>query len=141
MKRLLAILIILSTILTVCGCSKPKKNTDKTDKDVTLTFDTVTLTFIYGDKDIRVTLEDDEAKKVIAILDGSSYDSVSSGVPSCGFDKNISLKVGDRVFAIACDTCNYLQDMGNLRYFSIPKEDMKYIHSLFEKQGGYFPCI
>ena len=131
MKRFFAVFIILVVLISICGCAKTNinKNAD------------VTLNFIYGDKDIRVTLEDDEAEKVIAILNGNNYAPIASGIPSCGFDKNISLKVGGRVFAIACDTCNCIQDLGNLRFFDIPKEDMEYIHSLFEKHGGKFPCI
>ena len=131
MKRLLTVLIILVVLFSLCSCSETSvsKNSE------------VTLTFIYGEKNIRVTLEDDEAEKVINILNGNNYDPVSFGVPSCGFDKNISLKIGGRTFAIACDTCNCIQDLGNLRYFDIPKEDLEYIHSLFEKYGGYFPCI
>ena len=131
MKRFFAVLMVLVVLVSICGCTKTsvKKNAD------------VTLSFVYGEDNISVTLEDDEAKKVIDILNGNNYDPISSGVPSCGFDKNISLKIGGRTFAIACDTCNCIQDLGNLRYFDISKEDMEYIHSLFEKNGGYFPCI
>ena len=131
MKRLFVVLMILVVLVSICGCSKTSVNKNSE----------VTLTFIYGEENIRVTLEDDEARKVVNILNGNNYDPISSGVPSCGFDKNISLKVGGRTFAIACDTCNSIQDLGNLRYFDIPQEDMDYIHSLFEKYGGYFPCI
>ena len=131
MKRLFVVLMILVVLVSICGCSKTSvnKNSD------------VTLTFIYGEENISVTLEDDEARKVVNILNGNNYDPFSFSVPSCGFDKDISLKVGGRTFAIACDTCNCIQDFGNLRYFDIPKEDMEYIHSLFEKYGGYFPCV
>lgn len=131
MKRLIAVLLILVVMLSICGCSKTSVSKDAD----------VTLTFIYRDENILVTLEDDEAQKVIDILNGNNYGPIFSGVPSCGFNKNISLKVGDRVFAIARDTCNSIQDLGNLRFFDIPQEDMYYIHSLFEKYGGYFPCI
>ena len=86
-------------------------------------------------------MEAHEAEKIIDIIDGSEYDPFYSGIPSCGFDKNVSLKVGDRVFAIAPDTCNVIQDLSNLRFFSVSDEDMEYIHSLFEKYGGCFPCI
>lgn len=131
MKRLFAVLMILFVVISIYGCSKTSVNKDSD----------VTLTFIYGDANISVTLEEDEAVTVIDILNGNNYNSIFSGIPSCGFDKNISLKVDGRTFAIACDTCNCIQDFGNLRYFDIPKEDMGYIHSLFEKYGGYFPCI
>ncbi|MBQ2445561.1 MAG: hypothetical protein II272_03880 [Oscillospiraceae bacterium] len=131
MKRLLVIFVILFLMVAVCGCSKTSVREDAD----------VTLTFICGDKDISVTLEDSEAEKVVDILNGNDYAPVSSGLRSCGFDKNVSLKVGGHVFAIACDMCNNIQDLGNLRYFSVTQEDMEYIRSLFEKHGGYFPCI
>ena len=131
MKQFFAVLMILVLLISICGCSKTSVSNNAD----------VTLSFVYGDDNIRVTLEDDEAEKVIDILNGNDYNPFSSGVPSCGFDENISLKVGRRTFAIACDTCNTVQDLGNLRYFNIPNEDMEYIHSLFEKYGGYFPCI
>ena len=131
MKKLLAIVVVLLIAASVCGCTQTSvdKNAD------------VTLTFIYGDANIDAALEKEEAARVIQILDGKNYISVIDGTPKCGFDENISLKVGNRVFAIACDTCNCVQDMGNLRYFDIPQEDMEYIHTLFEKYGGYFPCV
>lgn len=131
MKRYFAFFIVLVVLVSICGCTQTSvnKNAD------------VTLSFVCGEDNIRVTLEDDEAERVIDILNGNNYAPVLSGVPSCGFDKNISLKIGGRTFAIACDTCNCIQDLGNLRYFDIPKEDMDYIHSLFEKYGGYFPCV
>ena len=131
MKRFFAVLMILVLLISICGCSKTSVSNNAD----------VTLSFVYGDDNIRVTLEDDEAEKVIDILNGNDYNPISSGTPSCGFDKSICLQVGGRVFAVACDTCNCIQDLGNLRYFDIPKEDMDYIHSLFEKYGGYFPCI
>ena len=131
MKQFFAVLMILVLLISICGCTKTSVSNNAD----------VTLSFVYGDDNIRVTLEDDEAEKVIDILNGNDYNPFPSGVPSCGFDKNISLQVSGRAFAIACDTCNCIQDLGNLRYFSIPQEDMDYIHSLFEKYGGYFPCI
>ena len=131
MKRYYAIFIILVLMLSICGCSQTS-----VDKDAD-----VTLTFIYGEENISVTLEDNEAEKIVDILSENNYDPHFSGAPSCGFNKNISLKVGNRIFAIACDTCNCIQDLGNLKYFDIPKADMEYIHSLFEKYGGYFPCV
>ncbi len=130
MKRFISAFLVL-VALFLCGCTQTSVSEGED----------VVLTFVYMEADIRVTLETEEAEKVISILDGNDYASIGSGIPSCGFDENISLTVDGRVFAVACDTCNYLQDMGNYRYFSIPKEDMAYIHSLFQKYGGYFPCV
>ncbi len=131
MKRLFLILIVAAFMFSICGCSSTHLNTSAD----------VTLTFIFGEENICVTLEADEAKNVIRILNGRSYSSIASGMPSCGFNPNVSLSVGGRSFAIACDTCNCVQDLSNLRFFDISQEDVEYIHSLFEKYGGYFPCI
>lgn len=131
MKRTLCIALVFFMLLAFCGCSKTSVNKDST----------VTLNFVYRDKNINVTLTDEEAANVIRILDGNTYHSVFSGVPSCGFNKNVSIKVGNRAFAIACDTCETIQDLGNLRFFSISAEDNAYIRGLFEKYGGFFPCI
>ena len=131
MKRLCAILGVLVLVISLCACSKTSvdRNAD------------VTLTFVYQEENICVTLEENEADRVIAILDGKRYDSVFCGIPSCSFHENISVRVGDRIYAIARDTCNCVQDLENLRFITISIEDMEYIHTLFAKYGGYFPCI
>jgi len=131
MKRLWIIFTVLATALSFCGCTETKVNQNAN----------VTLTFVYGDVNVSVSLPEEECEKVIAILNGNKYDPLASGVPACGFDKNISLTVGNRVYAIARDTCGTVQDLGNLKYFSISQEDVEYIHTLFQKHGGYFPCI
>ena len=131
MKRLCAMLVVFAVMISFCACSKTSVNANAD----------VTLNFIYAEENISVPLDTDEAEKVIEILNGNLYDPIFSGVPSCGFDKNVSVKIDNRFFAIACDTCNCIQDLGNLRYFEIAAEDMEYIHALFEKYGGYFPCV
>lgn len=131
MKRIWIISLFLLVMISLCACGRT--TVDQTAE--------VTLTFIYGDENISVTLAAEEAEQVRDILDGCSYDSRFAGIPSCGFHENISLRVGNRVFAMARDTCNCIQDLDNLRYFHIPIEDMEYIRSLFEKNGGYFPCL
>ena len=102
---------------------------------------TVILLFNCGAEDINIILTEDEANNIVSILDGNRYNSLFDGAPACGFDKSVSLKIENRVYAIALDSCNHILDYGNLRYFSIKNEDMEYIHALFQKYGGYFPCV
>ena len=131
-KQLRVVLLILVIIFSLYACSKTRVAADQN----------VTLLFIYEDKNITATLTDEEAAKVIEILNGNTYDPLFLiGYPSCGFWNTVALKVGDRTFSIASDGCNCIRDLGNLMYFDIPEEDMAYIHSLFEKYGGYFPCV
>jgi len=129
MKRFLCLLLSVLMLFMLTACYTNVKSGKK-----------VTLTYIYGEKNISVELPEDEAEKVIEILDGNHYDPTSA-IPSCGFDKDISLKVGMRTYAIACDTCKIIQDLGNLKYFAVTEDEIAYIHSLFEKYGGHFPCI
>ena len=131
MKRFLAILLLVSMIPALCGCAKTNVSQSAN----------VTLIYQFGGKNITVSLEPEEAEKVVGILDGNSYDPVWSGIPSCGFSSDIALNVNGRVYAVARDTCNKMQDMGNLRYFSVSEDEIDYIHDLFKKYGGKFPCI
>ena len=130
-KQLRIILLILVIVFSLYACSKTRIAADQD----------VTLLFIYEDKNITATLTDEEAAKVIEILNGNTYDPILLGYPSCGFRKDVALKVGNRRFSIASDACNCIYDASRLHYFDIPKEDMAYIHALFEKYGGYFPCV
>jgi len=131
-KRLCIGLLILVIILSLCFFSKTRVNANEI----------VTLIFVYEEENINVTLTNDESAKVVDILDGNTYDpTILIGYPSCGFHENVALKVGNHRFAIASDTCNCVLDLGTHLYFDIPQEDMEYIHSLFEKYGGYFPCV
>ncbi len=131
MKRLFSIFIVLTLLLTLCGCKKTSINKGAD----------ITLTFVYKSDNINVVLEDSESEKIISILDGNRYISIFSAAPSCGFSENVSLKIGNQIFAIARDNCNNIHDITNSKYFDISKEDMDYIRSVFIKYGGYFPCV
>ena len=132
MKKIVLFLILLPLLVVFfTGCERTDVP-EKTD---------VVLTFIYCDENISVKLSPEESGKVVHILNNNAYSPAFAGIPSCGFDENISLTVANRTYAIACDECNYVQDMGNLRYFSLSSEEMAEIRSLFASYGGYFPCV
>lgn len=132
LKQLWVVLLILIIIFSLYACSKTRVAGNQD----------VTLLFIYEDKNITATLTDEEAAKVIEILNGKTYDpTILLGSPSCGFWEDVALKVGERTFSIASDGCSCIRDGSNRMYFDIPEEDMAYIHALFEKYGGYFPCV
>ena len=64
MKRLISVTAVLALVVLVCSCSNVTVGAN----------DDVLLTFICGEKNISVTLEADEAEKIIDIIDGSEYD-------------------------------------------------------------------
>ena len=131
MKRLFSFLLIPTVILLFFVCSQTKVSRNAP----------VTLDFVYEETNIHVTLTDQEAARVIEILNGNTYDPILLGYPACGFWEEVVLKLGNRRFSIASDGCNCIFDVSRYHYFDIPAEDMAYIHSLFEKYGGYFPCV
>ena len=131
LQRYISVILLLLLPFLLTACDRTQLQADNS----------VELTFIYCDSNIQVSLTPEESAKVVDILGGNTYDPIWAGIPSCGFDENISLKVGNRTFAIACDTCAHVQDCNNLKYFAISKSDMEYIHKLFESYGGSFPCV
>ena len=124
----LLLVVLLSSLLSGCTQTRVEKDSE------------VTLIFQYGDMNICESLSPEESERIKDILDGNLY-TLFDGIPSCGFHKTVSLQVGNRTYAIASDTCHYIQDMGNLRYFTVSAEEMDYIHNLFASYGGYFPCV
>ena len=130
MKRLFAMLMLFVFVLSLCGCAS------SSSIGTMVMLLPVHLHFNYGDQSVNMILPPEEAEAVKEILDGKSYDPIGS-IPSCGFDIDISLQVGFQYYGIALDQCNCVSDYSSLQYFSIPKEDMEYIHSLFEKYCGF----
>ncbi|MBR4309240.1 MAG: hypothetical protein IKT58_06570 [Oscillospiraceae bacterium] len=130
MKKLICLSLVLVILCSLCACAKTVVEEEQE----------VTLHFVFDEAETHARLAEDEAAHVIEILNGKRYDIVVD-TPICGFDKNISLQVGERTYAIARDTCTYILDCGNMRYFVVSVEDMDYIHALFEQYGGSFPCV
>ena len=126
MKRLICFFLMISCLMSLAGCRETKISEDAT----------VTLHF----NDIVQELTAEESAKVIEILNGNPYDPLS-GVPACGFSKEVSFDIGGRFYAVAMDTCNNMQDLGTLRFFPVTEDEINYTHALFEKYGGYFPCV
>jgi len=131
MKRVICILLVFVVTFGCIGCGKT--NVSATSE--------ATLNFNNLEENIHVTLTDTEAETVVRILRGNRYDPRWAGVPSCGFSEEISLEVNNCAYAIARDDCNYIMDCSAQRYFTISQKEMTEIRALFEKYGGYFPCV
>ena len=83
----------------------------------------------YG-ADVSAVLTAEESKNIKDILKNAK----PSGNLSCGFNFNVSIKIGTRVYLIAQDGCASYQYF--LRYYDISNEDIDYIHDIFDKYGG-----
>ena len=124
------IIIILSAILVaivLVSCSRIGNIPDTAN---------AVLTFKYNDSNIEVSLSEKESKTIRSIFNGRN---LYTDTPSCGFSEEVSIRFGDMVFCIACDNCAIIKY--NDCYFSVSDNDREVINSIFEKYGGFFPCI
>ena len=132
MSRLLKITfcILLTAALTfgLLGCAKVSIKNDVS----------ATLKFIYGDKNVTEALTEVESEQIKAIFNGKVLYSDS---PSCSFSENISIVLGDQVFAIACDDCNIVKDCQSEKFFNVSEAEKEIIIDIFKNHGGYFPCV
>jgi hypothetical protein len=124
MKRLCAILILLVVMILFGGCSKTNvvKNAD------------VSLIFLYEEENIRVTLEDDEAENVIAILDGNDYDPGFYGIPACGFSRSYAIEIDGVRYMLAWDSCGVLcaeSSQASKSYINISDSDRDIMEVIF----------
>ena len=94
------------------------------------------LNYNYNNKHISVTLTNSESN---TIKDMFNNKELYFDEPSCGFDKNISIKFENDYYCIACDSCGVIK-IGD-KYFNISNSDRSKIEEIFKKYGGKFPCV
>lgn len=129
MKKVVAFLLAIVLMFSLSSCGLGSRVHLDRDSEARLIFN-----------DIDVKLTDEEADKVIEIFDeAEKKDIFTNGVPSCGFSDDVALVIGLQRFCIAGDTCGTVQI--GFSYIDLDKEDIEYIHKLFEKYGGHFPWI
>ena len=96
MNRFVCLCLVLALVCLLCSCSQVSVSENAA----------VSLTFVYNDISIFQELTGDEAAQMISIFQGKTFDPFTMSVPSCGYTKDVSIKIGSQVFAVACDTCN-----------------------------------
>ena len=126
MKKLALFLVLLFVCILIASCMKVNNIPDTN----------AVLVFKYSDKNIEVALSSDESKTIKGIFDQKR---LYADNPSCGFSEDISIRFGDLVFCVACDGCATVRL--NDRFFSVSDSDRAVIDQLFEKYGGFFPCV
>ena len=97
----------------------------------------VYVVFQYGSKDIYEKVSDSEAQQVTQIL--NAHITFDDPVPSCGFDDNIALIIGDKRFCIARDNCPTVRYNG--KYFNVSQKQIDTLRNIMRSYGAYFPCV
>lgn len=96
------------------------------------------LTYSYGDIYIWEELYGKDVADVVEILNGKLEHNDN---PACGFDDEISITIGGRTFALACDSCGVVKDCTTGKYIYISDGERDILESLFTSRGGKFPCV
>ena len=132
MKRMLCILVAVVLLLSLAGCMPISISDGATGKVV----------YDYNGVSFEDDLTADEVAFVAKILNGKSQDAgLFSGVPSCGFDRDIAIIIGGTRYALACDKCGTLQNCSTLAYIHISDSERQILEEIFTSRGGKFPCI
>jgi len=99
-----------------------------------------TLNFKHMKAEVKEKLTANEKLELIHMFNGKRL-ILSKAIYSCGFSEDISITIGDCVFHIARDTCNTIYFANAGKYFEVSQKDRLKITQIFEKHGGYFPCV
>lgn len=94
--------------------------------------------FIYGDMKIERKISDKNLNRLIDVFEGKTLKIDS---PSCGFTENVSVKIDNKTFCIACDTCGVIYLLEEDKYFYLSDEENETIRKILESYGFEFPCI
>ena len=104
-------------------------------------WDSLILRFVYGDKDIRVALSVEESRALKKIFFNEKTPRANK--PSCKITENVSIRMEHEsetlIFCVACDMSPIINIQNS--YLKISEDEQKCIYQIFEKYGGFFPCV
>ena len=105
------------------------------------------IVFVYIDKNINEKLAIEDAEILMNIVNGKR---LFWDYPSCGFTPDISFRFENMIFSVAKDTCTIIRvetkhevrmRKAMKRHIYITKEERQKVEEIFNKYGGYFPCV
>lgn len=94
--------------------------------------------FIYNDIQVETKISDQDLSQLTEVFEGKFLITDS---PSCSFTEDVSLKIDNKTFCIACDTCGNIYLLEEDKYFHLSDEENKTIRKILENYGFKFPCI
>lgn len=94
--------------------------------------------FSYVDTEVNTALETADSTALAEIFNGKW---VFPDSPSCGFGEDVSVRIDDLTFCIACDTCPVIYVKEKDCYMHLSKEEIETVHTILESYGFVFPCI
>lgn len=132
MKKAMGLILVFMLTLGLFGCNRVLLSPNAEGKVI----------YNYDGISFEDDLTDEEVQAVVQVLEGKERDTgFLQGIPSCGFDTEIAIIIGGRKFALACDGCGTVQDLGALGYIHISGAEQDILEKIFTSRGGEFPCI
>lgn len=103
--------------------------------------DTAIARYVYADKNITAEISTEDMKDIAEILDGKRLSIFD--LPSCGFDENVAVVIGNKTFCIACDDCAtiFYKDKVIKGYINLETDENKKIRTILESYGFVWPCV
>ncbi len=103
--------------------------------------DTATARYIYNDKNITAKISTEDMKNIAEILNGKHISLFD--LPSCGFNENIAVVIGNKTFCIACDDCAtiFYKDKVKKGYINLEADENEKIRTILEDYGFAWPCV
>ncbi len=125
--KTITLLLMIPIIIFLCACNNTTNIADSSIGQ---------LHYNYNNEHISVRLTKFESDIVKDIFNKKKlyFDE-----PSCGFDKNISIKFDNDYYCIASDSCGIVKFKD--KYFNISNSERSKIEKIFKKYGGEFPCV
>ncbi|MBQ4617539.1 MAG: hypothetical protein IJB27_04105 [Clostridia bacterium] len=128
-RKSLIFLTMMALLLTLTSCTTVVPDSYENGQAV----------FKYSDKDIQVTLSEEELAMVCDMFAGKE---LYMGNPSCGFTEDVAIKLDNKdTFCIACDKCGIVFWKEQLRYFRLTDSENEQLRAMLESHGFRFPCI
>lgn len=123
-KRLILLLILCTSIIALCHyfvVSFP------TWSDVSI-----------QDGDLQQTLPRDDANTIKAIFRGKVYDVLGDGA-GCPFSKQLSITIGNKVFALSQDGCHTVLELNSGKDFALSDRQWSIIRMIFQSYNMKIP--
>lgn len=130
-KVLSVVLILFCAVIIILNFSFVRVNKNET----------ATARYIYGDKNITAEISTEDTKDIAEILNGKRLSIFD--LPSCGFNENIAVVIGNKTFCIACDDCAtmFYKDKVKKGYINLEADENEKIRTILEDYGFAWPCV
>lgn len=101
--------------------------------------DVGTARYIYGEKNIETEISPEDMAVIADIFNKKSINILE--MPSCGFDENIAVVIGNKTFCVACDKCGTVYFKERKGYLLLNDNENEQLRKILSDYGFEWPCV